>query len=95
MSGISKKAGRVWCETGLADEWCHHKDEARSYVRKLYTNEANLYPDPANGILNVEIHSLATPKENRILRELCEELNETQTCHLGTNLRPVYKTVSA
>jgi len=72
----------------------HHQDEARAYVRKLYTNEANLRPAPSSGTLLVEIHALATPKENRILRDLCQQLNETETLYPGTNLRMNYKLVS-
>jgi hypothetical protein len=72
----------------------HHQDEARTYVRKFYTTEANLRPDPTAGTLTVEIHSLATPKDNRILKELCGQLNETETCYPGTNLRMIYKSVS-
>lgn len=72
----------------------HHQDEARSYVRNLYTTEANLIPDSTVGTLTVEIHALSTPKENRILRELCEQLNETETLYPGTTLRMIYKSVS-
>ena len=72
----------------------HHQDEARTYMRKLYTTEVNLRPDPTAGTLTVEIHSLATPKDNRILQELCGQLSETKTCYPGTNLRMIYKLVS-
>ena len=86
-------------ETAMADAvrealGKHHQDEARSYVRKLYANEANLIPDPAAGTLTVEIHALATPKDNSILRDLCEQLNETKTHYPGTNLLIIYKPVS-
>ncbi len=72
----------------------HHQDEARVFVRKLYTNEVNLRPNPSSRTLLVEIHALATPKENRILRDLCEQLNETETLYPGPNLRMIYKSVS-
>lgn len=86
-------------ETAMADAvreplGKHHQDEARVFARKLYATEANLRPDPAAGTLTVEIHALATPKENRILRALCEQLNETETLYPGTNLRMIYKPVS-
>jgi len=86
-------------ETALVDAvreplGSHHQDEARSYVQKLYTTEVNLRPDPASGTLSVEIHSLATPKDNRILTEICKQLNETETEYPGTNLRLIYKPVS-
>ena len=86
-------------ETAMADSvreslGKHHQDEARAYARKLYATEANLRPDLSASTLTVEIHALATPKDNRILRGLCEQLNETKTLYPGTNLQIIYKTVS-
>ena len=86
-------------ETAMADAvreplGKHHQDEARTYVKKLYAADANLHPDIAAETLTVEIHALSTPKENQILRALCEQFNETQTSYPGTNLRLIYKTVS-
>ena len=72
----------------------HHQDEARSYVQKLFGTEANLRPDQDAQTLPVEIHALATPKDNRILQDLCQQLNETETIYPGTKLRIIYKTVS-
>lgn len=72
----------------------HHRDEARVYIRKLYNSEANLIPDEENKTLTVEIHSLATPKENEILKTLCEQINETATKYPNTEMRLVYKLVS-
>ena len=72
----------------------HHQDEARSYVQKLFGTEANLRPDQDAQTLTVEIHALATPKDNRILQNLCQQLNETETIYPGTKLRIIYKTVS-
>ncbi|MFT4640647.1 MAG: hypothetical protein ACI8T1_003977, partial [Verrucomicrobiales bacterium] len=57
----------------------HHRDEARAFVRDLYTTEANLTPDQEAGTLTVELYSLATPKANEILKHLCAELNTTET----------------
>jgi hypothetical protein len=72
----------------------HHEDEARAYVRDLYTSEANLKPDREAGTLTVELHSLATPKANEILRHLCAELNATKTTYPDTNLTVIFKSVS-
>ena len=72
----------------------HHRDEARVYIKKLYNSEANLIPDEKNNTLTVEIHSLATPKENEILKTLCEQINETSTDYPNTNMRLFYKLVS-
>jgi hypothetical protein len=72
----------------------HHQDEARAFVRDLYTTEANLIPDSENGTLTVELHSLATPKANAILNHLCIELNATQTIYPDTDLKLIFKSVS-
>jgi hypothetical protein len=72
----------------------HHQDEARAYVRDLYTTEANLIPDQEAGTLTVELHSLSTPKANEILQHLCAELSETETTYPDTDLRLIFKTVS-
>jgi hypothetical protein len=72
----------------------HHRDEARAFVRDLYTTEANLVPDREAGTLTVEVHSLATPKSNEILRKLCTELNATETIYPDTDLRLIFKSVS-
>jgi hypothetical protein len=72
----------------------HHEDEARAFVRDIYTTEANLLPDREAGTLTVELHSLATPKANKILRHLCTELNATETIYPDTNLRLIFKSVS-
>ncbi|MDB4491423.1 hypothetical protein N9260_00195 [bacterium] len=72
----------------------HHRDEARAYVRDLYTTEANLIPELKAETLTVERHSLATPKANEILRHLCEELHATKTKYPDINLRLIFKSVS-
>jgi hypothetical protein len=72
----------------------HHQDEARAYVRELYTTEANLIPDEQAKTLTVELHSLSTPKANQILKHLCLELNATETIYPDTNLKLIFKSVS-
>jgi hypothetical protein len=52
----------------------HHRDEARAFIQKICTTEANLRPDSEAGTLTVEIHSLATPKANRILKNSATKL---------------------
>jgi len=72
----------------------HHQDEARAFVRDLYTTEADLTPDREAGTLTVTVHSLATPKANEILKKLCQELNATETIYPDTNLKLIFKSVS-
>jgi hypothetical protein len=72
----------------------HHRDEARAFIQKICTTEANLRPAPQTSTLHVDIHSLATPKDNRILKVICEDINKTETLYPGTTLRLVFNPVS-
>ena len=71
----------------LAREIMKRSDDARSLIRGLIHTSANLRPDPAAGILNVELHGQANPINDAIVAHICEELNTTETTYPGTNLR--------
>jgi hypothetical protein len=71
----------------LAREVMKRSDDARSFIRGLIHTSANLRPDPAAGILNVELHGQANPVHDTVVARLCEELNDTETTYPGTNLR--------
>ncbi len=73
----------------------HHRDEARALIRDICTTEANIVPDAEAKTLSIELHSLATPKSNAIITHLCDELNATETLFPGTDLRMIFKSVSA
>ena len=70
-----------------------HKD-GRQILKDIFTSSADLIPDYQNEILYVRLHSLATPRANATVKNLCTLLNETNTCFPMTNLRLVYETVA-
>jgi hypothetical protein len=71
----------------LAREVMTRSNDARSLIRGHIHTSANLRPDPAAGILNVELHGQANPIADTIVASICEELNATDTTYPGTNLR--------
>jgi len=84
-------------ETAMANilrESMLKKDEARALVRQIFMTDADMEPDVEKGILNVKIHNMTNPRNNRYVQKLCEVLNETETVFPGTNLRMVYNLVS-
>lgn len=91
---IAYRAETAMSETIRNDLGKHHRDESRRFIRTLYTTDANIRPDPNEKKLIVELHSLATPKDNRIAAKLCEKLNETEIVYPGTDLVLFYKMVS-
>lgn len=64
--------------------------DGRQIIQTILSSNANLQPDYPNNILNVTIHSQATPRANKALKQLCEELNQTETIYPMTNLKLVF-----
>ena len=84
-------------ETALANlikPYMTDKREARSLLRQIFASEADLKPDGENKTLTVSLHNLTNPVSDRIVRNLCQEINATKTVFPGSNLRLVYKLVS-
>lgn len=84
-------------ETALAKlikPYMTDKREARALLRQIFASEADLKPDEENKTLTVSLHNLTNPVSDRIVRNLCQEINATKTIFPGSNLRLVYKLVS-
>jgi len=80
-------------ETALAKlikPYMTDKREARSLLRQIFASEADLKPDEENKTLTVSLHNLTNPVSDRIVRNLCQEINATKTIFPGSNLRLVY-----
>ena len=69
----------------------YHKDEARMLLKQIYKSDADLIVDRENKTLTVRIHPLSHHKDDRILEQLCEQLNKTQTLFPDTELTLIYK----
>lgn len=70
------------------------RDDARRLLCALYSNDADLIPDPPTGTLSIRLHHLANRSTDAALHHLCAQLNATETVFPGTNLRLVYELVS-
>jgi hypothetical protein len=78
----------------LRDVLSRH-DDARSLLRAIYCNEADLLPDHAAGTLTVRLHHLANRSSDLAIRHLCDELTATETLFPETNLRLIFELGSA
>ena len=67
------------------------KPNARRLLRALLTSDANIIPEPAAGILRIQLLGLGSDACDRMLAPLIEELNATRTIYPGTELRLVYE----
>ena len=68
--------------------------QARAFIRKLYSADADIEVDNVNNILTVKIHNTNHWADDKILQYLCENLNQTQTVFPATNLTMQFKLVT-
>ena len=67
------------------------KQRARRPLAKLFQADADIIPEPENGILRVRIFGTARDAGDAAIVELLDELNRTRTAFPGTGLRMVYE----
>lgn len=84
-------------ETALANtikQYMAKPAEARALMAQIFKTDADFKVDNKKETLEVNVHHLATNRDNKALSKLCKELSDTQTHFPGTNLRLIYKLVS-
>jgi hypothetical protein len=70
-------------------------ERARSLIRKMYSTDADIETDHLNNTLTVKIHNTNHWADDKILQNLCDNLNETKTVFPATNLIIHYKLVTS
>lgn len=75
----------------LAPHYAKSKEEIRALVKSIIFNKIDLIPDYTANKLSVKLYTLATPRDNAALAKICQDLNATETCFPGTNLKLQYK----
>jgi chromosome segregation ATPase len=84
-------------ETALANtikQYMAKPAEARALMAQIFKTDADFKVDNKKDTLEINVHHLATNRDNKALSKLCKELIDTQTHFPGTNLRLIYKLVS-
>ena len=78
-------------ETALANLLASHykksSDQIRALVKSIIFAKADLYPDYQTNILTIRLNSMATPRDNLAIKEICQTLNDYEAVFPGTNLR--------
>lgn len=67
--------------------FARHEDEARKFLKTVFSATADIVPDPRAGRLTVRFHGLASPRATRALAELCALVSDGAPTYPGTNLR--------
>lgn len=78
----------------LASHYQKSSDEIRALVKSIIFAKADLYPDHQTNTLTVRLNSLATPRDNMAISEICQTLNDYEAVFPGTNLKLYFKTAT-
>lgn len=66
--------------------FARHEDEARKFLKTIFSATADIIPDQRAGRLTVRFHGLASPRATRALAELCAVINANPSLYPGTAL---------
>ena len=75
----------------LAAIYRKSNNEIRALVKSIIFAKADLHPDYQTNTLTVRLNSLATPRDNTAIREICQTINDYEAVFPGTKLKLVYK----
>ncbi len=78
----------------LAAHYKKSSNEIRALVKSVIFAKADIYPDYQTNNLTVRLNSLATPRDNMAIREICQTLNDYEAVFPGTNLKLYFKTAT-
>jgi len=78
----------------LAAHYKKSSNEIRALVKSIIFAKADIYPDYQTNNLTVRLNSLATPRDNMAIREICQTLNDYEAVFPGTNLKLCFKTAT-
>ena len=70
------------------------KKDGRAILREIFSSEADMLPNLKNNTLTITLHSMSTPRANKVVEKMCDLLNQTQTIYPCTNLKMVFKSVA-
>jgi hypothetical protein len=66
-------------------------NEKRMLAKSIIKSNINLVPNYEDNTLTIELYSLATPRDNKAAKEICNILNKQNALYPNTNLKLIYK----
>ena len=75
----------------LGPHFGRNNDEGRAFLKNVFQQPADIIPDDECKSLTVRLHTMANLRSNRMLRTLCERVNEAEFAFPGTELKLVFE----
>jgi transposase len=74
----------------IAPFFARNNDEGRAFLKSVFQQPADIIPDKAQRIINVNFHTMSTPRANRALNQLCDVMNQESYVYPGTRMKLVF-----
>jgi hypothetical protein len=75
----------------LSPHFARAREEGRAFLKSLFQLPADILPDEQADTLTIKFHSMANPRSNRALKDLCEIMNAEAFCFPQTSLKMVFE----
>jgi transposase len=74
----------------IAPYFARNNDEGRAFLKSVFQQPADIIPDKEQRVMNVKFHTMSTPRANRALKQLCDEMNQESYVYPGTRMTLVF-----
>jgi hypothetical protein len=75
----------------LSPHFARAREEGRAFLKRLFQLPADILPDEQAKTLTIKFHTLANPRSNKALKDLCEIMNAEAFCFPQTSLKMVFE----
>jgi hypothetical protein len=75
----------------LSPHFARSIDEGRAFLKSLFQLPADILPDEQEKTLTIRFHSMANPRSNKALKDLCDIMNAEAFCFPQTSLKMVFE----
>ena len=75
----------------LSPHFARAREEGRAFLKTLFQLPGDIWPDAQAETLTIKLHSMANPRFNRALKDLCAIMNQEAFCFPQTSLKMVFE----
>jgi hypothetical protein len=75
----------------LSPHFARANEEGRAFLKSLFQLPADILPDEQAGTLTIKFHTMANPRSNKALIDLCEIMNAEAFCFPQTSLKMLFE----
>ena len=70
----------------IAPFFTRNMDEGRAFLKSVFQQPADITPDEERRIMTIKFHTMSSPRANRVLKQLCDVMNQESYVYPGTRM---------